>query len=250
MTRKSVGFVVLAMMLLAGGAVQAQNLDNFDRADPTGSAPSTRSIEGGIDCAGGEIHDSGNPPQNALGFNSAVITKGAYVESFVEGAGQELTTVCVCVTSRDGGSWVLDLVVFDNDGAGGGPGTELFRQSETIPNTPVWPNTNFAGITLDSTLIADSNIYVGLEWDATANPTKFICVDEDAGTPLWNGWVGQNLDGFWYETDNVWDNYRALYVRALFTPVVPAIDPRGLALLLVILAAAGSLLISRRRRKA
>jgi hypothetical protein len=95
--------------------------------------------------------------------------------------------VCTCF-SRDSGapaSMSFQVVVYDNNGAGGGPGTLLGTVNATASSIPVFPTAQYYNVNLAASGITlpDQNVFVGVIWPGGSPDTIFICGDRTTSTP-------------------------------------------------------------------
>ncbi len=92
--------------------------------------------------------------------------------------------------------------------------------------------------------IAQGISYVGVRWDARANPFFFVCVDQSPETEPVEVFFLDEIDKDWTSVfdsiDPIFDEHRALMVRvcseALATIEVPTLGGFGLGLLVLLLA--------------
>lgn len=95
-----------------------------------------------------------------------------------------LKKVCACFTRDTNGASTLgfSVVVYDDDGPGGQPGTRLgsLSSSGTASFAGSFTDTDCAplGLQIDS-----GTVYVGVDWNAAGTLGTFICSDESASTP-------------------------------------------------------------------
>ena len=187
---------------------------------------------GQANCADGTIHDDG-------GFESGYGSSSFFGASFVmrvdpPAIPASVEAVCVC-WQRDGSdsSVFFDIVVWDSDGPGGGPGTLLGRvpavQASGVPATISGRfyryNIAQAGI------VADRPVYIGPFWDTNDDQDFFVCADESPSTPRRPAYaaagVFAGLDPPATQLGSVgaFPTYRALGIRAVFDPVTPPPPP-------------------------
>jgi hypothetical protein len=106
-------------------------------------APPIQEVLSGIDCdnaPGIVIHDDGTVE---TGYQSAPGILGIFIDKFAPAScPSTYTSVCLAFMRLCGGttSERVEVVVFDDDGPGGSPGTELGAMPVTIDNIPIFPD--------------------------------------------------------------------------------------------------------------
>lgn len=174
------------------------------------------------------IHDDGEA-ENGYGWNASA-NVGRYAEKYTPTLyPAKITTVCAAfITNAGVASFNADIVVYDDDGANGEPGTELGRMSfvvhpdpiSGVPATPAFESFDLSSLNLQ---VADGSVYFSVEWDAATEPAGvFIATDESTSTPLQDGYSGANGDP-WAAMGPGSDNpdYRALFIRPVMPPAGP-----------------------------
>jgi len=179
----------------------------------------------GDDCPAGEIHDDGTV-DNGYSYNAGFgITEAILVDKFTPGSYPwEYNNVCVCITQTGGDTEIAyNVVVYDDDGAGGAPGTLLATFADTAAGVPTWPTTEFYGTDISTVApaVAAGSVYIGVSWDPEAELGFFFCVDESVGTPINGGYTYNNSDDVWNTTETIWAGYRSMLIRSdgVFVPV-------------------------------
>lgn len=137
--------------------------------------------EASADCALGLVYDDGgfvdfygsNPAYMVMRFDLPVGSNG-------------IDQVCSCFAKLDANSsssLPFDVVVFDNNGAGGSPGTFLGSVAATANNIPAVGNSDFYNVSLAGSgiVLPDSSVYVGVRYNSSSH---FVCGDRSAGTPV------------------------------------------------------------------
>lgn len=154
-------------------------------AEPTMShieIPASEAVaEASADCALGLVYDDGqfvdfygsSPAYMVMRFDLPV-------------GSNSIDQVCSCFARLDtisSTSLPFDVVVFDNNGAGGSPGTFLGSVAATATNIPVAGNSDFYNVSLAGSgiVLPDSSVYVGVHYNST---NHFVCGDRSAGTPV------------------------------------------------------------------
>lgn len=203
---------IIVMILLSAGVVSADG-----GATELGNVEGVRSVPGD-DCPTGEIHDDGTV-ENGYSYNAGFgITEGRLVDKFTPGAYPwEYENICICITQNGGDTEIAyNVVVFDDDGAGGAPGTLLASVPDTAVGVPAWPTTQFYGTDISAVAptVNDGSVYIGVSWNPEVELGFFFCSDETVGTPLNGGQTFQNSDGLWQATELVWAGYLSMLIRA------------------------------------
>jgi hypothetical protein len=115
-------------------------------------APSLQGVPSGIDCdnaPGIVIHDDGTL-ENGYGGGPGITV--IYADKFTPAVyPSSYTSVCLAFNRLCAGptSYPIEIVVFDDDGPGESPGTELGAMPVTITNIPIFPDPTPAWNTFD-----------------------------------------------------------------------------------------------------
>lgn len=132
--------------------------------------------------------------------------------------------VCIgFITGSGPTSYGVEIVVFDDDGAGGEPGTQLGSVAATVAVTlsvPVTPNTTVFWNKIDiSSLglqVTDGSVYIGARWVPSGSGLNniFIATDQSRDRPAGfaEGYLWKNAT--WVPIDQEIPGYRSLMVRA------------------------------------
>ncbi|MCK6561954.1 S8 family serine peptidase [bacterium] len=172
----------------------------------------------GPQCTDGEVHDD-NTIENGYGWNPSLVSDGRTVERFSPGPLPfSLTKICISWTRTGADADIsFNIQVYDDDGAGGSPGTLLTSIPVAAAGVPVWPSAAFYDFDV-SGLIAEINdplVYIGAQWNPMTEPNFFICADESPTTPLQTGYGQNDYDGFvWTPLQSYFPAYRAMFIRA------------------------------------
>jgi hypothetical protein len=118
----------------------------------------------------------------------------------------------------------FDIIVFDDDGAGGSPGTQLGSMPVTatgIPGgitPPVWQSYNTTSM---GVVVTSGSVYIGVRY-TPVNPNVFIAADESTGHPIGfaGGFWWNNTAGVWATTQSAFPAYRSVFVRAVLAGVI------------------------------
>jgi len=218
-----VSILVVMLALFAVSLAFAQGGGSSAAAEFGSQA--TVPASGGTVCGGsggsvGIIHDDG-VFENGYSGNPASITVFQNVDLFNPvGPAYAYTRYCVGLVSLAGTTLNFEIVFYDNDGAGGAPGTELAAVPASASNIPnglpcgwyEYDLTSVAGLPTG----ADGNIYIGTRYSPASYPSVFTCADQTATTPLWTGYTQFNAQG-WATTQTSFVNYRAMSHRVEMT---------------------------------
>ncbi|MGH9379697.1 MAG: CHRD domain-containing protein, partial [Thermoanaerobaculia bacterium] len=190
------------------------------------SLPVINPANGVVDCdaePGIIIHDDGTV-ENGYSGNPTVVSQVIFADRFTPSAyPATFSAVCVAYLTLSGGpgSLDLDIVVFDDDGSGGTPGTELGSMAVTVTDIPVFPNATPVWASFDiSSLgieVTAGSVFIGARWAPPSPTNVFIASDESTTNPP--GFAG----GYWWNDNaNAWapiqsafPSYRSLVVRAV-----------------------------------
>ena len=222
------------LQLLSGPAdsvlthVQSQTPDK--QVQPRAISPR---ILGGIDCdnaPGIVIHDDGML-ESAYSADPALVTEVRFVDKFTPSSyPASYSSVCLdFVVLVDGPpTHPIDVVVFDDDGPGGAPGTllgELNGQTATTHvfrlvggQPPIWNSYDISSLAIN---VTSGSVYIGTRY---VPPTPqfgnvYTSADESPGHPVGfaGGYWWNNFDGVWSQTQNALPGYRAMFIRAVET---------------------------------
>lgn len=165
-------------------------------------------------CSGGAIFDDGTYEN---GLRTPFASDARYVQRFTPGAFPALVNqVCVCWrTGLDPASVGFSVVLYDDNGPGGQPGTLLSSKSSfvSIPTAFGQQTVDVACSDLNVT-VPSGSIYLGAQWNAGANPDFFLCTDESAATPATSMWRSANGGLSWTSIAQDVPETSALGVRA------------------------------------
>jgi len=164
------------------------------------------------------VHDGNIAPDNGYGWNAIAGTDPKYVDKFTpDSYPATYTTVCMTLLSNTGLTTApVQVVVFDDDGPGGSPGTELGRVAVTANHITAALAQSFQAVDISEMglNIADGSVYIGVEWDATAVSGLFVASDESGGT-FADGYAYSSAT--WAPITDTPDfaDYKSLLVRAI-----------------------------------
>jgi hypothetical protein len=107
-----------------------------------------------------------------------------------------LDQACICFSRNTGGpaSFPFSVLVFDDNGAGGAPGSLIAEIPATATGVAVQPNRTFANVDLQGSgvTLPDNTVYVGASWESmpTDSGRVYFCGDRSNGTPQRPVYVG------------------------------------------------------------
>ena len=188
-------------------------------AAPTGTAC-------GAATTGSIIHDDGSVDTNYWLNGRA---DAAAVEKFTPTSyPNSFSTVCFQFITTNANQSTLNftILVFDDDGTDGGPGTLLGSKAVTSNQLHVATSTaaypfaaTFEAFDISdlSLSIASGSVYIGATWDSrsTAFPNAKLGLDTSAGTPVGSGYRRLSSALAWDKIVNSTPAYRSLFVRAV-----------------------------------
>jgi subtilisin family serine protease len=177
---------------------------------------------GQLDCnnAPGLIrHDDGSV-ESGYGADPSLVQRITMVDYFVPRTYPTLLdAACIVFVSIGPSSLDFDLVVYDDDGPGGSPGTEigsLALSATDLPIPPLPPALPWKSFDLSSLnlRILSGGVYIGVRWFAT-DPPVTLGADTSTGQPANVGHGYKKFDeGSWDSLVVAWPAYRSLFIRA------------------------------------
>jgi len=244
-------FAAIFALPVSAQAQLADEIGSISNATQRGGAPAVCSDPGIISVDDGTA-------ENGYGGNPAAVTEATFVQQFsaADFPQGSIDTVCLGWVSLGPSSINFEIVVFDDDGPGGVPGTELGAIPGSAAGLPTGlPETIFdfnvlgAGITLP----ASGNFFLGVRFVPT-DPNFFIASDETGATNAGAGQLffdtGDPMTDDWQAINGLFPNYSALIIRALpGTPPpeealpVPTMSNLALILMSLMLAAVAVVVI-------
>jgi hypothetical protein len=179
-------------------------------------------------CGAGVVYDDG-AFNNGYSLGNGDPGDSTMVMKFDLPAGTTgLDQVCACFSRSASGpsNMSFQVVVYDDNGAGGQPGTILGTVNATA--TGLTQASQFYGISLAGSGIhlPDNGVYIGVRWPGGAN--FFLCGDRSGTTPQRANYGSGNQGASWTSLATLYPTTapRALGIRAdpLFTaaPCVPS----------------------------
>jgi len=188
-------------------------------------APPIQEVPSGIDCdnaPGIVIHDDGTVE---TGYQSGPGILGIFADKFTPTSYPSIyTSVCLAFNRLCGGptSERVEVVVFDDDGPGGSPGTELGAMPVTVDNIPIFPNPtpvwNSFDISSLNIVVNDGSVYIGARWTPPSFFDRVFLSSDENGPGDGDGYYFDNFDNFWTPIRNFFPFYRAMFVRAVEQP--------------------------------
>ena len=179
----------------------------------------------GIDCdnaPGIMIHDDGTVE---TGYQSGPGILGIFADKFTPTSyPSTYTSVCLAFNRLCGGptSERVEVVVFDDDGPGGSPGTELGAMQVTVDNIPIFPDStpvwNSFDISSLNIVVNDGSVYIGARWTPPSFFDRVFLSSDENGPGDGDGYYFDNFDNFWTPIRNFFPFYRAMFVRAVEQP--------------------------------
>ena len=207
------------------GTAAASNSGSHDGIDMVGAfgeeLPAATRVgpAGTFDCDGASglvIHDDGTV-ENGYSGNPAAATDVTVVEGFEPDGEQVLGTVCIALLSLGPDTRDFELVVYDDDGAGGTPGTEIAAVPATatglpngIPDPIVWYTVDLSS---ENIVVESGRVYIGARWEVS-DPNVFLASDEDGAGGLGLGYFTTD-SGDWDQlgSGDIFPDYSAMFVR-------------------------------------
>jgi len=179
----------------------------------------------GVDCdnaPGIMIHDDGTVE---TGYQSGPGILGIFADKFTPASyPSTYTSVCLAFNRLCGGptSERVEVVVFDDDGPGGSPGTELGAMQVTVDNIPIFPDStpvwNSFDISSLNIVVNDGSVYIGARWTPPSFFDRVFLSSDENGPGDGDGYYFDNFDNFWTPIRNFFPFYRAMFVRAVEQP--------------------------------
>jgi len=238
-----------SLLILALAAPAGAQPFVYDR-DTRGSVPS------GDGCEEGQIPDDGTV-EAGFGWFS-FITYAGFVEPFDASAfSAGLERICICLGQAPNFppdfEQSFNLVVYDDDGYDGAPGTLLATIPATAAGVPaVLPGAFYAYDVAGQvpSLPNEGNVYIGIEWQPDVEEDFFVCVDYD--TPPNGGHTMSDTIPEWTPIQEVspFFDYGAMVIRAVGKRnaiEIPTLGEVGLWLLVALLLIVSVRALTRRR---
>jgi hypothetical protein len=209
----------------------ADSVKNGHQSPKQAAPPSALSIRAvpsrtaGIDCdnaPGIVIHDDGTVEN---GYQSGPGILGIFADKFTPASYPSIyTSMCLAFSRLCGAtaSERVEVVVFDDDGPGGSPGTELGAMPVTIDNIPIFPDPtpvwNSFDISSLNIVVNDGSVYIGARWTPPNLFDRAFLSSDENGPGDGDGYYFDNFKNFWTPIRNFFPQYRAMFVRAVEQP--------------------------------
>lgn len=171
------------------------------------------------------VHDDGTVETGYIA-NPEVVDQVAFVDRFTPYAYPvTFTSVCVAFISTGPTGLDFEIVVYDDDGPQGGPGTELGALPVSVEGIPVVPPISEApawfsiDVSALGASISSGSAYIGVRW-VPSDPGVFLAADESPEHPVGfaGGYWWHDVGNVWAPTESAFANYRSLFVRAKSIP--------------------------------
>ncbi|MBA8885466.1 hypothetical protein FHW13_003331 [Dokdonella fugitiva] len=201
-----------------GHAVQADIRQGAPRVSRDVVTPS------GVDCGpsvqGMIVHDDGTA-ENGYSGNPGTVSSFIAVDRFTPSSyPATFTTVCTSFVTNAGATSVsYEVVVYDDDGAGGGPGTELGAVATTgtvsgAIGSLVFNSVDISALGLN---IPSGSVYIGVRFNPQTQTGTYIASDESGTNPPAGGYVSFDTGSgpAFAPTADSFEDYTALFVRAI-----------------------------------
>ena len=187
---------------------------------------------GGIDCnsePGIIIHDDGIIENGYSGNPGAGVTEVRFVDKFTPTSyPATFSSVCLDFVTLAGGppTYPIDVVVYDDDGAGGAPGTFLGSLNAQPATThifaaggmPTWNSYNISGLGLN---ITSGSVYIGARWMPPTPTNVYISADQTGTVGFAGGYWWNNNANAWATIQTAFPAYHACMIRAVQGPAGP-----------------------------
>jgi hypothetical protein len=129
-----------------------------------------------------------------------------------------LNRACVCwSTSQSFESMSYSLLVYDDNGTGGQPGSLLGAKVVSAVNLDAFTRDFFGYECSDLNVnLTSGGAYVGVSWNSASEIRYFLCTDESVSTPAATMYTSSNGGTTWSSVSSTDPNTRALGIRAVF----------------------------------
>ena len=207
---------------------------------------------GGAECEGGVIVDDGSA-ETGYGWVPSVV-EGEYVQEFHSDAftRRRLRSVCVCWLRTRMDRTIDFEVVFYRQVVDPEDEQRLIPAAEpyaVFPGSaeviPVGVAESFVEVEVTHAVVPFGRSYIGVRWNGARDTFFFVCADQSEATPPVEVFFRDDrAEGEWASvfetTDPIFQDHKAIMVRALPGPLVavdvPVLGAGGLALLAASLA--------------
>jgi len=191
MSMRSLVLALSASLTLAGAAAATEEVHHVGMSAAVQPAVTPQ-------CSGGVVYDDG-VFNDAYSIGNGDPGDSTMVMKFdLPGGTTALDQACVCFTRGSGApsSMSFEIVVYDDNGGGGQPGTFLGSVPATANSIPIFGNSAFYSVNLTGAGIAlpNTSVYVGARWPGGS---IFMCGDRSAATPQRSNFGSGNLGSTW-----------------------------------------------------
>ena len=165
------------------------------------------------DCNGGVKYDDGSFQDAYQAGSSGLVSM---VMKFDLPAGTTtLDQVCSCFTrlsTATPSTMNYEVVIYNDNGAGGAPGTLVAAIPVSASGLQVIPSVSFANanVTSSGIVLPDNTVYVGARWPVG---NIFMCGDRSAGTAQRSNYYSTNSGASWTSMASFTSPPRALGIR-------------------------------------
>jgi hypothetical protein len=231
--KKFVGFSLTLLLLSVAGVVNSYGqavspgVDLIEAMGGTPPAPGDISLlETDCDTDPGLIITDDGTIENGYSGNPALVSSVVIVEKFAITDLRQLMQVCMAFVGIGGSNLDIEVVVFDDDGPGGTPGTELAAMPASLTGIPgnlspvVWHPTDLSALNL---LLENESVYIGARWSPGTFPNRYLATDQSAATPMQEGYVMfVTTESNWQAIQSVFPSYKSMFIRPqmLEAPIV------------------------------
>jgi len=167
-TKRQLGitFAAVLAVILVAGVLDAQGNNG---STPEGAPSQDGDRTPAPNCVGGLVLDDGTMENGRGNTVNPLVTLFTIPTSNFQ-----IDQICVCLTQTGPSSATFDLVLYDDDGPSGEPGTELGRIPASASGIAPFPSVTWYDFPV--TYVANSGpLYIGVDF---ADPTSlFVCGD-------------------------------------------------------------------------
>jgi hypothetical protein len=169
------------------------------------------------ECSDGVRRDDGSFEN---GYRIALASDVRYVQRLTPPSyPSRLDRICVAFAATEAPeSMPVNLIVYDDNGAGGSPGSFLgFKPATVVAGTPFvheWTNAACSDLDIE---VESGGIYVGAQWNAEAEIRFFLSADESFATPVASMYQSSSSGSTWGPVTSHSSDARALGIRAQFS---------------------------------
>lgn len=217
--------------LLLGLALPSLAQEDAHHLNWSGVVPSAATPQ----CGGGIVYDDGGF-SDAYSYGDGDPGDATMVMRFDLPAGTTaLDQVCVAFTrlAAAPSSMSFEIVVYDNNGSGGQPGTLLGVVPASAPSLPTFPSIQFFSVSLAGAgiVLPDNSVYIGVRWPGGS---LLLAGDRSASTTQRTIYGSGNQGISWNSSATAFPTAppRAMAIRADVASATPTCVPTATALCL------------------